>query len=133
MAIPSSSPVRLIAYQNPRRGAAPARRGGAGGRAARNGINGTVTYRIGINQCKRMSYARSPDVVEIMSVKQTLWDPGNIATADLAAEPPSRGLARYEGVDEQRFFGREDIPELIAFLAEQPATLPLMLVGVSGA
>src|SRR5262249_53231480 len=41
--------------------------------------------------------------------------------------------ARFEADDEQLFFGREDITELIAFLAEQHSDLPLMLVGASGA
>ena len=48
-------------------------------------------------------------------------------------EPPYRGLARYEATDERLFFGRENITELIAFLAEQSSDLPLMLVGASGA
>jgi WD40 repeat protein len=48
-------------------------------------------------------------------------------------EPPYRGLARYEERDERWFFGREDITELIAFLAEQRSDLPLMLVGAPGA
>jgi WD40 repeat protein len=68
-----------------------------------------------------------------MSVEQTSRDPGAIATADVAGEPPYRGLARYEAADERWFFGREDITELIAFLAEQRSSLPLMLVGASGA
>jgi WD40 repeat protein len=68
-----------------------------------------------------------------MSVEQTSRDPGAIATADGAGEPPYRGLARYEAADERWFFGREDITELIAFLAEQRSSLPLMLVGASGA
>jgi WD40 repeat protein len=46
---------------------------------------------------------------------------------------PYRGLARFEAADEGLFFGREDITELIAFLAEQHSDLPLMLVGASGA
>jgi WD40 repeat protein len=46
---------------------------------------------------------------------------------------PYRGLARFEAADERLFFGREDITELIAFLAEQHSDLPLMLVGASGA
>src|ERR1700722_348597 len=48
-------------------------------------------------------------------------------------ESPYRGLARYEAADERLFFGRENITELIAFLAEQASDLPLMLVGASGA
>jgi WD40 repeat protein len=68
-----------------------------------------------------------------MSVKQTSWEPGNLATATPADETPYRGLSRYEADDEQWFFGREDITELIAFLAEQQSALPLMLVGASGA
>src|ERR1700691_3138007 len=68
-----------------------------------------------------------------MSVEQTSRDPGAIAAADVAGEPPYRGLARYEAADERWFFGREDITELIAFLAEQRSSLPLMLVGASGA
>src|SRR5882672_9522243 len=48
-------------------------------------------------------------------------------------EPPYRGLARFEAADERWFFGRKDITELIAFLAEQQSDLPLMLVGASGA
>lgn len=46
---------------------------------------------------------------------------------------PYRGLARFEEADERLFFGREDITELIASLAEQASDLPLMLVGASGA
>jgi WD40 repeat protein len=46
---------------------------------------------------------------------------------------PYRGLARFEAADERLFFGREDITELIAFLAEQRSNLPLMLIGASGA
>jgi WD40 repeat protein/transcriptional regulator with XRE-family HTH domain len=46
---------------------------------------------------------------------------------------PYRGLARFDAADERLFFGREDVTELIAFLAEQPSDLPLMLVGASGA
>src|ERR1700742_1287444 len=69
-----------------------------------------------------------------MSVNQTSREPGNLATAQHAAdETPYRGLPRYEADDEQWFFGREDITELIAFLAEQQSALPLMLVGASGA
>jgi WD40 repeat protein len=68
-----------------------------------------------------------------MSVKQTSWEPGNLATVNPADETPYRGLARYEASDEQWFFGREDITELIAFLAEQHSALPLMVVGASGA
>ena len=48
-------------------------------------------------------------------------------------EPPYRGLARFEAADERWFFGREDVTELIAFLAEQRSDLPLVLIGVSGA
>jgi WD40 repeat protein len=46
---------------------------------------------------------------------------------------PYQGLAPFEEADEPRFFGREDITELLAFLAEQRSVLPLMLVGGSGA
>ena len=48
-------------------------------------------------------------------------------------EWPYQGLAPFEEADEPRFFGREDITELLAFLAEQRSGLPLMLVGGSGA
>jgi WD40 repeat protein/transcriptional regulator with XRE-family HTH domain len=46
---------------------------------------------------------------------------------------PYRGLARFDAADERLFFGREDITELLALLAQQPSDLPLMLVGASGA
>ena len=46
---------------------------------------------------------------------------------------PYRGLARFEAADAELFFGREDITELVAFLAEQRSDLPLMLIGASGA
>jgi WD40 repeat protein/transcriptional regulator with XRE-family HTH domain len=48
-------------------------------------------------------------------------------------EPPYRGLARFEARDARWFFGREDVTELVSFLAEQRSELPLMLVGASGA
>ncbi len=48
-------------------------------------------------------------------------------------EPPYRGLARFEADDERWFFGREDVTELVSFLAQQRSELPLMLVGASGA
>ena len=50
-----------------------------------------------------------------------------------AASRRTGGLARYEAADERLFFGRENITELIAFLAEQPGDLPLILVGAPGA
>jgi WD40 repeat protein len=78
-----------------------------------------------------------------MSVEQTSQHLEKIGTAAEFArvrrspgprgEPPYRGLARYEAADERSFFGRENITELIAFLAEQVSDLPLMLVGASGA
>ncbi len=59
-----------------------------------------------------------------------------------AGAPPTgtgRGAAPYPGLapfgeqDARRFFGREEVTELISFLAEQRPGLPLILVGASGA
>jgi WD40 repeat protein len=60
-------------------------------------------------------------------------DSGRERTEAGAGEAPYLGLAPFEESDEQRFFGREDVTELIAFLAEQRPGLPLILVGASGA
>jgi WD40 repeat protein len=49
------------------------------------------------------------------------------------SEAPYRGLARYEEADAQRFFGREDVTDLLASLATAPSELPLLLIGPSGA
>ena len=49
------------------------------------------------------------------------------------AGTPYRGLARFEAEDERWFFGREDITELLAYLAGAPSRLPLLLIGPSGA
>ena len=46
---------------------------------------------------------------------------------------PYRGLARFEAEDAQWFFGREDVTELLAYLAGAPSSLPLLLIGPSGA
>ena len=46
---------------------------------------------------------------------------------------PYRGLARFEAEDARWFFGRDDVTELLAFLADAPSTLPLLLIGPSGA
>jgi WD40 repeat protein len=46
---------------------------------------------------------------------------------------PYRGLQRFEAEDAQWFFGREDLTELLAYLAGAPSTLPLLLIGPSGA
>jgi WD40 repeat protein len=46
---------------------------------------------------------------------------------------PYRGLARFEAEDAGLFFGREDVAELLAYLAGAPSTLPLLLIGPSGA
>jgi hypothetical protein len=47
--------------------------------------------------------------------------------------PPYRGLARFEREDAPWFFGREEAVERLTKLATEPSTLPLMLVGTSGA
>jgi len=49
------------------------------------------------------------------------------------AEAPYRGLARFEREDARWFFGREDVTDLLAALAEEESPLPLVLVGPSGA
>lgn len=49
------------------------------------------------------------------------------------AGTPYRGLARFEAEDARWFFGREDITELLAYLAGAPSRLPLLLIGPSGA
>jgi WD40 repeat protein len=46
---------------------------------------------------------------------------------------PYRGLARFEPEDARWFFGREDVTELLVTLAAESSTVPLMLVGASGA
>src|ERR1700733_14103240 len=46
---------------------------------------------------------------------------------------PYRGLERFEAEDARWFFGREDVTELLAYLAGAPSTLPLLLIGPSGA
>ena len=46
---------------------------------------------------------------------------------------PYRGLERFEAQDARWFFGREDVTELLAYLADAPSTLPLLLIGPSGA
>ena len=46
---------------------------------------------------------------------------------------PYRGLARFEAEDAGRFFGREDITELLVSLAAESSPVPLVLVGPSGA
>ena len=50
-----------------------------------------------------------------------------------AAGAPYRGLARFEREDAQWFFGREDVTDLLAELADEENPLPLVLVGPSGA
>jgi WD40 repeat protein/transcriptional regulator with XRE-family HTH domain len=49
------------------------------------------------------------------------------------ADAPYRGLARFEPGDSRWFFGREDVTDLLAGLADEPSDLPLILVGASGA
>ena len=49
------------------------------------------------------------------------------------ADAPYRGLARFEREDSRWFFGREDVTDLLAALADEGAHLPLVLVGPSGA
>ncbi len=49
------------------------------------------------------------------------------------ADAPYRGLARFEQDDARWFFGREDVTDLLAALAEEEESLPLVLVGASGA
>ena len=49
------------------------------------------------------------------------------------ADAPYRGLARFEREDARWFFGREDVTDLLAALAEEDKPLPLVLVGPSGA
>jgi len=46
---------------------------------------------------------------------------------------PYRGLAPFEAGDARWFFGREDVTELLAYLAGAPSSLPLLLIGPSGA
>jgi WD40 repeat protein len=80
-----------------------------------------------------------------MAVEHTTWDPGTSGRERPDGQPadgqpaagrgaaPYPGLAPFEADDERRYFGREDVTELIAFLAEQRPGLPLILVGASGA
>ena len=49
------------------------------------------------------------------------------------ADAPYRGLARFEREDARWFFGREDVTDLLAALADEENPLPLALVGPSGA
>ncbi len=49
------------------------------------------------------------------------------------ADAPYRGLARFEREDARWFFGREDVTDLLAALADEENPLPLVLVGPSGA
>ena len=49
------------------------------------------------------------------------------------ADAPYRGLAKFEQEDSRWFFGREDVTDLLAGLADEPSDLPLILVGASGA
>jgi WD40 repeat protein/transcriptional regulator with XRE-family HTH domain len=49
------------------------------------------------------------------------------------ADTPYRGLARFEREDARWFFGREDVTDLLAALADEEKPLPLVLVGPSGA
>ncbi len=49
------------------------------------------------------------------------------------ADAPYRGLARFEREDARWFFGREDVTDLLAELADEENPLPLILVGPSGA
>jgi len=49
------------------------------------------------------------------------------------ADAPYRGLARFEPEDSRWFFGREDVTDLLAALADEDKPLPLVLVGPSGA
>ena len=49
------------------------------------------------------------------------------------AEAPYRGLAPFEREDARWFFGREDVTDLLAVLADEENPLPLVLVGPSGA
>ena len=49
------------------------------------------------------------------------------------AEAPYRGLARFEREDARWFFGREDVTDLLAVLADEESQLPMVLVGPSGA
>ena len=49
------------------------------------------------------------------------------------ADAPYRGLAKFEREDSRWFFGREDVTDLLAGLADEPSDLPLILVGPSGA
>ena len=49
------------------------------------------------------------------------------------ADAPYRGLARFEREDARWFFGREDVTDLLAALADEEKQLPLVLVGPSGA
>ena len=49
-----------------------------------------------------------------------------------AADAPYRGLAKFEREDARWFFGREDVTDLLAAMADEAADLPLILVGASG-
>ena len=76
-----------------------------------------------------------------MALEQTTRDSGTADRERSQDAPPAakrgaapyRGLTAFETDDEPWFFGREDVTELIAFLAEQRHGRPLMLVGASGA
>ena len=48
------------------------------------------------------------------------------------ADAPYRGLARFEREDARWFFGREDVTDLLAALADEENPLPLVLVGRRG-
>jgi len=48
-------------------------------------------------------------------------------------DAPYRGLARFEREDARWFFGREDVTDLLAALANEEKQQPLILVGPSGA
>ena len=50
-----------------------------------------------------------------------------------AADAPYRGLARFEREDARWFFGREDVTDLLAAMADEEQQQPLILVGPSGA
>src|ERR1700749_2830310 len=95
---------------------------------------------IRINEFNRVNHTRAVDVVKHMSVEQTTRDPGKTGQerhggehAEGRGAPPYLGLAAFGEAGADRFFGREDVTELVAFLAEQRPGLPLMLVGASGA
>jgi len=66
-----------------------------------------------------------------MSALQRARRPPGRRPAD--ADAPYRGLARFEREDARWFFGREDVTDLLAALADEEKQLPLVLVGPSGA